>query len=121
MMRIVIAFAFSMLSFAQSLSQDSYAYLKGGYDSLYKAIKSETILPDSCGQTGKVFVIFYFTESGTTRDAKIAKGICPEADSIALTIVKRLNYIPAKRSGKNIVITQQLPIYFTMEEERNSE
>jgi len=115
-MKLLMTIAISLLSITESLSQDSYAQLIGGRDSLYTAIKKETILPDACSEAGKVFVVFEISEIGTTREATIAKGICPEADSIALTIVRRLNYIPAKRDGENIAIRQQVPIYFNREE-----
>ena len=97
-------------------SQESFVELKGGYDSLYKAIKHETLLPDSCGQTGKVFVDFVISELGNTKEASVVKGICPTADSIALNIVKRLKYTPAKRNGLPISVKQFLPIYFTKKE-----
>lgn len=106
-----------MLSlFTECKSQESNVQLKGGYDSLYKAIKHKTILPNLCGQSGRVFVDFVITELGDTKRASIAKGLCPTADSIALDIVKNLKYIPAKRNGISVAIKQSLPIYFTKEE-----
>jgi len=105
-----------MLSLTKSFSQDSYVQLVGGYDSLYTAIKKETMLTDTSCKAGKVFVQFDVNILGKTENVQIQKGICPYADSVAKKIVERLNYIPASRYGELIKTTKFIPIFFTREE-----
>ena len=50
--KILLIFFIISLVF-ECKSQDSYVQLIGGYDSLYKAIRHETVLPNSCKQSGK--------------------------------------------------------------------
>ena len=95
-------------------SQD--AKLIGGIDSLYKAIKYETTLKGNCKSHGKVYIDYMISESGAVDKVILAKGLCPIADSIALSIVKRLKYIPAQKNGAPIVARKSIPIYFKIEE-----
>lgn len=96
-------------------AQERNARLIGGLDSLFQAIKHETILSNSCSNSGNVFVEYRITTSGTTEDIEVVKGICQEADSIAINIIARLKYIPAVRNGNTISIKQTLRIPFQIE------
>lgn len=104
---------FGLLLVSECKSQNTNAVLKGGTDSLYRVIKYETILPIDCKQSGKVFIDYVITKSGEVREVSVAKGLCPVADSIAVNIVKRLKYIPAKSQGKSVAARKSIPIYFT--------
>lgn len=111
----IILLSLFLVSECKSQNISNNAILRGSIDSLYRAINSETILPIECKQSGKVFIDYLITESGEIHDVSVAKGLCPVADSIAINIVKRLKYIPAKSQGKPVPARKSIPIYFKRE------
>ncbi|MEM6737769.1 MAG: TonB family protein [Bacteroidota bacterium] len=112
---IIIPFLITITSCQGGLAQEKNAKLIGGYDNLFKSISRETFLPKNCDVDGRVFVRFTISEDGSTNDVSLAKGLCPEADSIALVIVKRLKYSPSEKGGKAIAIKQLLRVPFKKE------
>ena len=94
------------------INYDRAPQLLGGYDSLFKAIKVETILPTGCTAEGKVFVMYTISETGDVSDIEISKGLCSEADTIAVNIVARFKYRPAEYNQKVMSIIQTLAIPF---------
>ncbi|MEM6737770.1 MAG: energy transducer TonB [Bacteroidota bacterium] len=90
--------------------------LYGGYDSLYKVIKPLTTIKSNCANEGRVFVTFLLSKEAKISEVKVAKGLCPKEDSIAIEIVRSLRYIPAKYKGEPIETMRSIPIYFTKEE-----
>ncbi|MEO0555733.1 MAG: energy transducer TonB [Bacteroidota bacterium] len=98
------------------LDYETAPELLGGYDSLYNAIKPLTIIKSSCPNEGRVFVTFLLSKEAKISKVKVAKGLCPKEDSIAIEIVKSLKYSPAKYKGKPIETMRSIPIHFNKEE-----
>lgn len=111
-MTLFIAFSNCQSQDKKHFSQD--AELIGGMDSLYRAIKSETILKGNC-KPGKVHIDYMIDKSGAVDKVILAKKLCPYADSIALNIVERLKFRPAKKNGKPAEARKSIPIYFSIE------
>ncbi len=94
------------------INYDLAPQLLGGYDSLFNAIKVETILPIRCIEEGKVFVMYTISDTGKVSDLEINRGLCAEADSIAIKIVARFRYRPAQYNQKVIGVKQTFAIPF---------
>lgn len=107
--------------FSNCTAQDNTGYTKdavliGGLDSLLRASAIETSKRKECNLFGRVHIDYVVTELGSTSKIKVAKGLCAEADSIAIGIVKRMKYIPASRNGMPIRVGKSMPIYFKKED-----
>lgn len=96
------------------INYELQAQLIGGYDSLIEANKSNLWLPTECVDAGKSFIQFTVQKDGSITDAKVVKGLnnCPEADSIALEIVKTIKLLPATYKNEVTETQRVLPIPF---------
>ncbi|HIX03405.1 MAG TPA: energy transducer TonB [Candidatus Odoribacter faecigallinarum] len=85
----------------------------GGY------IKAHTYYPASAlkeGKTGKVYVQFTIEKDGSIQNPRIARGIHPALDSVALEVISQLpKFQPAKSRGEPIAVNFTLPVTFTLE------
>ena len=85
----------------------------GGY------IKAHTYYPASAlkeGKTGKVYVQFTIEKDGSIQNPRIARGIHPALDSVALEVISQLpNFRPAKARGEPVAVNFTLPVTFTLE------
>ena len=85
----------------------------GGY------IKAHTYYPASAlkeGKTGKVYVQFTIEKDGSIQNPRIARGIHPALDSVALEVISQLpNFQPAKSRGEPVAVNFTLPVTFTLE------
>ena len=85
----------------------------GGY------IKAHTYYPASAlkeGKTGKVYVQFTIEKDGSIQNPRIARGIHPALDSVALEVISQLpKFQPAKSRGEPVAINFTLPVTFTLE------
>ena len=83
----------------------------GGY------IKAHTYYPASAlkeGKTGKVYVQFTIEKDGSIQNPRIARGIHPALDSVALEVISQLpNFRPAKARGEPVEVSFTLPVPFT--------
>lgn len=109
-------FVILLTSIATACSSQNYPYsqaeLIGGYDSLYKKLKTDHARLTSCGTKGRVYVTFEVMGNGTIKNCRVVKGICPKADSIAVNIVRTLAYTPAQKNGVPIESTRTIFIPF---------
>ena len=85
----------------------------GGY------IKAHTYYPASAlkeGKTGKVYVQFTIEKDGSIQNPRIARGIHPALDSVALEVISQLpKFQPAKSRGEPVAVNFTLPVTFTLE------
>ena len=85
----------------------------GGY------IKAHTYYPASAlkeGKTGKVYVQFTIEKDGSIQNPRIARGIHPALDSVALEVISQLpKFQPAKSRGEPVTVNFTLPVTFTLE------
>ncbi|MEM6737772.1 MAG: energy transducer TonB [Bacteroidota bacterium] len=113
---LIIPFCFFVVTTCSGQNKENHdAEFIGGYDSLFKALQSQSNMINTCERKGKVYLDFNVNELGETGDIQIARGLCPKADSIAFEVVKKLKYKPAVRNGQQIVVRKSLPIYFNTE------
>lgn len=96
----------------------------GGSDALYKFISSELKYPESAvkdGTSGTVYVTFVVTKDGNVKDAKVIKGVRDDLNNAAVDVVKQMPvWTPGKQGGKAVSVQYNLPIHFSMGNEKTS-
>jgi len=68
------------------------------------------------GIQGKVYVTFVVDKDGSTKNAKIARGVDPALDAEALRVVSSLpKWMPGKQKGQAVAVQYTVPINFKLE------
>ena len=111
---IFVLYSLSCKSQDKNLFINPYSepLLIGGIDSLMIAIKPVTELPSTCLEQGKVYVQFCVSINGNVKGAKIIRGLCCQADSISLEIIRTLKFEPATQNGIPYEVSRIFPITF---------
>ncbi|MDE6548494.1 MAG: energy transducer TonB [Muribaculaceae bacterium] len=95
---------------------DKYAEFPGGIDALFSFLLENIEYPEEAREKdieGRVIVKFIIDETGTVKDAAIAKGVHPLLDNEALRVVHKLpRFIPAEYDGKPKPSYFSLPVNF---------
>ncbi|GAA5033690.1 hypothetical protein GCM10011506_26300 [Marivirga lumbricoides] len=123
MKNLMMFISLSLLFIAHAQSQDTthvfinyelQPQLIGGYDSLIEANISLLWLPEGCSEEGKSYVQFIVQKDGSIKDVKVIKGLdnCSKADSIAIEIVKTVNFLPGRYKNEVVGTHRVLPIPF---------
>jgi bla regulator protein blaR1 len=90
----------------------------GGDVALLKYIADNTIYPASAkdnGIQGKVIIRFCVTAKGGISQVSILKGVDPELDKEAISVVNKLPaFKPGKQGGKPVPVWYMVPITFTL-------
>lgn len=98
-------------------SADEPAKYPGGETALLKFISDNVKYPEDAMKNeirGTVLVAFTVDKAGRVTDIKVKKALCPSCDAEAVRVVKLLkNFIPAKKNGKPIAVTMNLPFHFS--------
>lgn len=88
----------------------------GGLEKLAMDIRALLKYPRNArrkGVEGKVLVQFVVDKSGRVKDSSVVKGLDPECDREAISMVNRLQaWIPAEHHGKEVASRFVLPINF---------
>ncbi len=90
----------------------------GGYDSMMVFIRENLRYPTEArmqGIEGTVYISFIVGKDGTVSDAKIIRGISPEADGEALRVVQLSPpWIPGRQNKEVVSVRFVLPIKFAL-------
>jgi len=96
----------------------------GGFEAMYKFLQNNLIYPAEAKEKkieGKVFVEFIIEKDGSVTHVKILKSVDPELDEEAVRIVKMMpKWIPGEQMGKPIRTCYQIPIRFTLQDEKKN-
>lgn len=91
---------------------------KGGQEGILRDIAQRLHYPVDALQrqiTGKVFVKFVVTKTGTVDKVRVFKGVTPTLDAEAVRVVKTLrNFVPGRRDGEPVEVKYTLPITFSI-------
>lgn len=98
------------------------AQYPGGVDKLIEFLGDHIKYPKDArkkGIHGKVVVRFVVCENGDLCDFEVKKSVYPSIDSSALYALKKMKkWTPAKQDGKFVKSYYDLPVKFTLEEEK---
>ncbi|OFY83536.1 MAG: hypothetical protein A3F72_13000 [Bacteroidetes bacterium RIFCSPLOWO2_12_FULL_35_15] len=97
---------------------DIPTFKDGGDVGMRKFINNNLKFPNGLKSSGKVYLSFTVDTLGNVKDAIILKGHTKETDEEALRVVNLLKFIPAKRQGKLIETKVNLPISFTVTDDK---
>lgn len=87
---------------------------QGGLEAYYEYVKREFKVPKAPLE-GIVYVAFTVELDGSLSDLRVLKGLSPEADQIALDLVKDgPDWMPATVGGDPVVAPMVIPITFTI-------
>ena len=105
-----------MSCYAQNESTWSDPYelvrINGSYDSLLSATSKMRICDQDCSGEKVVYARLIVSANGSISEYEIVKGVSHHTDSTALSILKNVKYIPAKRNGKLVESQIMIPIPF---------
>jgi periplasmic protein TonB len=97
----------------------------GGEEELRKFLALNLRYPNEAlqkGIGGEVIVSFKIDEEGNISDVKSLKPLGFGCDEEAVKVVRKMpQWIPAKKSGKNIAVTYNLPIVFELPKQSRNE
>lgn len=86
---------------------------------LYKFLANNIRYPEeakTAGISGRVFVSFIVEKDGAITNAKILRGIGYGCDKEAIRVVNSMpNWVPGKQRGKNVRVTYNLPIKYSLD------
>lgn len=100
---------------------DEYAAFPGGPAAMKAYIAKNLLYPETMkedGVSGKVYVRFVVSETGSISDVTLMRGIsgCKECDLEVIRMVKGMpNWIPGKNKGKEVKSYFMLPVLFQAE------
>ena len=128
---LLIFASMQWLSYAQSDSTKQHIFVDyeimpqfpGGDAALRKFVKERVYMPQDArdkGIEGRVVLRFVVTEEGYVSDVVILRGIHPQCDSIAISIVNQMpRWTPGSIDGKPRKVYFTLPIYFRLTDKAN--
>lgn len=101
------------------------AHFPGGIDQLYEYLQNNIVYPKQAkeqGITGTVVVGFCISKEGNVVDIHIIQGIHPLLDEEAMRVVGAMpRWEPALSSGAPISNNFDIPITFTLEDQKSEE
>jgi TonB family protein len=130
---VIIEFSEQLSDISEAASQENKVYtvvqeqpqFPGGYDSMMVFIRQNLRYPAEArmqGIEGTVFISFILGKDGTVSEAKIIRGISPEADREALRVVQLFPpWIPGKQNKEAVNVRFVLPIKFKLNVNENGE
>lgn len=90
----------------------------GGEEELFKYLGKNIKYPamaKDAGIKGMVYVNFVVYEDGSIKDVKVLRGIGGGCDEEAIRVVEKMpKWSPGKQRGKNVRVSYNLPIRFTL-------
>jgi TonB family protein len=70
---------------------------------------------------GTTYLSFIVTKAGEIKDVKIEKGVSPDLDSVAVTVLKNMpKWNPGMQNGKEVNVYCHLPVKFTIDKTGNA-
>ncbi|UOQ73029.1 energy transducer TonB [Hymenobacter cellulosilyticus] len=85
----------------------------GGIESLFAYIRQNLRYPAGATATGKVWIDFVVTKTGTITNAKVIKGLDPTLDAEALRLVQQMPvWHPGQHNKQPVDVEYTLPIRF---------
>lgn len=101
---------------------EEQAEFPGGQDSLIKFLIRNIKYPElakELGVQGTVYLKFIVEKDGRITNIKVIRGVHPSIDAEAIRVVKMFpNWIPGKQRGRPVRIYYNLPIKFTLYNEK---
>lgn len=83
----------------------------GGLTAFYNFISANIKLPDTKGQTGKVFVTFVVEKDGELADIKVLRDIgFGTGDAVVKVLRQCRKWIPGEKNGNKVRVLYSLPI-----------
>lgn len=83
----------------------------GGMTAFYNFIAANYKIPDTKGQSGKVFVTFVVEKDGHITDIKVLRDIGFGTGDAAIKVLRQCrNWIPGEQEGKKVRVLYSLPI-----------
>ncbi len=96
---------------------------KGGESSMMSFISKNVKYPAVAREKelqGKVFVSFVVNETGAISDAKVLRGVAPELDAAAISVISKMpDWTPGKQNGRNVSVQYNLLINFVLDGSNN--
>ena len=87
---------------------------------LLKWLAENTKFPEEAlerGISGKVYVQFTISKTGSVTDVKVMRGVSPSLDNEALRVVKMMpKWEPAQQSGKTVPVRYMIPVFFLIQQ-----
>lgn len=97
----------------------------GGKDAMYKFMSENIKYPETAqkeGISGTVFVTFVVEKDGRVNDVKLLRGVDASLDKEAMRVIKMMpNWKPGKQSGKAVRVQYNLPVKFTLDNDKEKD
>jgi TonB family protein len=89
-------------------------YKDGGQQGLINFIKQHLSYPPQATKSGKVFISFLVTTSGTVQDVRVLRGLEPSLNAAAVAVVRSMGlWEPGKQNGRAIDVRYTIPVTFS--------
>lgn len=101
---------------------DVMAHFPGGEQKMFEWLGQNIVYPEDAKKAkkqGRVFSSFVVEKDGSIADLKILKKLSPSCDNEVIRVIKLFpKWIPATKGGEKVRVQFNLPVKFTLEEEK---